>query len=114
MTAGAAADERGPIAHGKVHDLDDLFGMGFGEGAPKDGEILAEHIHEAAIDFAVSCHHAVAQEALFVQPEFAGAVHHKLSYFLKGAGIEQDIQTFTRRQFAFLVLCVDTVLPSSE
>ena len=53
-------DHRSADAHGRVHNLDDLGGVGFRERAAEDGEVLREDEHQAAFDAAVAGDEAVA------------------------------------------------------
>ncbi len=66
LDAGAAgiveADDGSADAHGGVHDLDDLGGVGFRERAAEDGEVLGEDEDQAAFDAAVAGDEAVAVE----------------------------------------------------
>ena len=39
------ANERRTVLHGQVHELADLFGVGFGQGTAKDRKILCEDVH---------------------------------------------------------------------
>src|SRR3989304_2431423 len=57
-----------------VHDLADLVGVGLGEGAAEDGEVLGEDVDQAAINLAVAGHHPVARDELLLHPEVPGPV----------------------------------------
>ena len=54
------ADDGRADLHRQVHDLADLGGVGFGERAAEDGEVLGEDEDQAAVDAAVAGDEAVA------------------------------------------------------
>ena len=62
-------DDRRADLHRQVHDLADLLGVGLGQRAAEDGEVLAEDEDQPAVDGAVSGHHAVAEELLLAEPK---------------------------------------------
>ena len=61
------ADDGGAHLGGEVHDLDDLGGVGFGERAAENGEILREDEDQPALDAAVAGDEAVAVD-IFAPP----------------------------------------------
>ncbi len=71
------ADEWGPTLHRHIHQLTDLFGMGFAQAAAKNGEILRESIHQPPVNGAPASDHAIAQVFLLLQAEIMGAMHDK-------------------------------------
>ena len=111
LDAGAAgivqADHRSADLDRLVHDLADLLGMGLGERAPEDREILAEHEDQPAVDGAVARHHAVAGDPVGGHPEVGAAVLDEQVPFLERALVEQDFQALARGQLTLAVLRVD-------
>ena len=108
------ADHRRPDLHGLVHDLADLLGMGLGERAAEDGEVLAEHEHQPPVDHAVAGHHAVAGNPVVGHVEVDATVLDEHVPFLEAAGVEQQFDALARRQFALRVLRVDALLPAAQ
>jgi len=108
------ADHRHPHLHGLVHDFADFFGVGFAQGAAKDGEVLAEDEHQAAVDHAVTGDHAVAGDALFGHAEVAAAVFDEHVPLFEAAFVEQHLDALARGELAFGVLGVDALLPTAE
>ena len=108
LDAGAAgvveADDGSADAHGDVHDLDDLGGVGFGERAAEDGEVLGEDEDEAAFDAAVAGDEAVAEDFLLVHAEVGAAVGDQLVGLFEGAFVEQELDALAGRHLALLVL----------
>ncbi len=93
-------------AHGGVHDLDDLGGVGFRERAAEDGEVLGIDEDRAAIDGAVAGDEAVAGDALLIHAEIGGAVGDELVRLLEGAGIEQQLNALAGGELAGAVLAL--------
>jgi hypothetical protein len=108
------ADDGDTGAGGDVHDLADLLCRDLRHAAADDGEVLGEDADGAALDAAEAGDDGVAGETLLVDAEVGGAVKHQRVQLLEGAGVEQEVETFTRRQLAALVLRVDTPLPATE
>src|SRR6185437_4553765 len=108
LDAGAAAvveaDDRGADLHRLIHDLADLLGMGLGERAAEDGEILAEDEDEAAVDRAIAGDDAIARYLLLGHAEIRRAMLDEHVPFLEAAGIEQHVEPLARRQLALAVL----------
>ena len=44
------ADDRRAVLHRQVHHLADLLGVGLGQRAAEDGEVLGEDVDQAAVD----------------------------------------------------------------
>ena len=89
-----------PTLMAQVHDLADLCGVGFGERAAEDGEVLREDEDEAAVDAAVAGDEAVAGDALLVHAEVGGAVGDELVDLLEGAFVEQQVDALARGELA--------------
>ena len=98
------ADDGRADAHGHVHDLDDLGGVGFGERAAEDGEVLGEDEDEAALDASVAGDEAVAEELLLVHAEVVAAVGDELVGLFEGALVEEELDALAGGHFALLVL----------
>ena len=60
-----------PTFMASIHHLADLLGVGLGERAAKDREVLREDEDAAAVNEAVTGDDAVAGVELFVEPEVA-------------------------------------------
>src|SRR5439155_344949 len=73
----------------------------------EDGEILAEHEDEAAVDRAVAGDDAIARHLLLADAEIVAAVLDEHVPFLEGIGVEQDLDALARGQLALVVLRLD-------
>ncbi len=104
LDAGSAgvveADDGGADAEGGVHDLDDLGGVGLGERAAEDGEVLGEDEDDAAVDAAVAGDEAVAGDALGFHSKISCPVSHKLVGLLEGALVEEEVDALTGGELA--------------
>ena len=107
-------DDRRAHLHRMVHHLDDLCGVGFGERAAEDGEVLREGVDEASIDAAVAGDNAVARDDLVGHPEVEAAVCDELVDFLEGARIEQQFDALARRQLAGRALPLEALFPACQ
>jgi hypothetical protein len=81
--------------------------MGLRERSAQNSEVLREHIDQAPVDGAITGHHTIAQEFLFVQTEIGASVRDQLPDLLKTALIEQQMDTFAGGKLALLMLCSD-------
>ena len=97
------ADDRRAHAHGHVHDLDDLGGVGLRERAAEDGEVLREDEHQPAFDAAIAGEEAVAEVLLLVHAEVGAAVGDQLVGLFEGAFVEQELDALAGRHLALLV-----------
>ena len=88
--------------------------MRLGQGAAKDGEILAEHEHQPAVDGAVADHHAVTDDFLVGHAEIGAAVFDEHVPFLETAFVEEQVDAFAGSQLALGVLGVDARLATAE
>ena len=100
------ADDGRADAHGDVHDLDDLGGVGLGERAAEDGEVLREDEDHAAVDAAVAGDEAVAEDALVVgaHAEVGAAVGDEFVGLFEAAFVEQEQDAFAGGELAFAML----------
>jgi len=57
-------DDRRTDVHRQIHDLADLLGVRLGQRTTEDREVLAEHEDQPTVDFPVSGHDAIAEDAL--------------------------------------------------
>ena len=103
-----------PVMHGKIHDLADLLGVGFGKRAAKDGKVLREDIDQPPVDLAPAGDDAVAGNDRLVHLELGGPVGDEHIVFFETLGIEQHVDAFARRQLALAVLGIDAALPAAE
>ena len=101
-------DDRRTDLHGQVHDLADLLGVRLRQRSTEDREVLAEDEHEPTVDRPVSGDDAVAQDMLLGHPEFGGAVGDERIEFDERPWVEQEVQSFARRQLPPGVLSFDT------
>ena len=117
LNAGAArvvqADDGSAHLCGEVHDLDDLGGVGFGERAAENGEILGEDEDQPALDAAVAGDEAVAVVFLLGHAEVVGAMRDQLVGLLEGAFVEQELDALAGRHFAFFVLALAALLSAA-
>ena len=107
LDAGAAgvveADDGGADAEGGVHDLDDLGGVGLGEGAAEDGEVLGEDEDDAAVDAAVAGDEAVAGDSLVGHAEVGGSVGYEFVGLFEGALVEEEVDALAGGELAGFV-----------
>ena len=92
-----------PTRMARVHDLDDLGGVGFGERAAEDGEVLREDEDQAAFDAAVAGDEAVAEDVLLVHAEVGAAVGDELVGLFEGAFVEEEFDALAGGHLALLV-----------
>ena len=111
LDAGAArveeADDRGADLQRLFLDLHDLAGMGVGQRAAEDGEVLGEDEDDAAVDGPPAGDDPVAGDLLFGHAEVDGAVLDEHVELLEGALVQQQVQALPRRELALGVLGVD-------
>ena len=104
LDAGAAgvveADDGGADAEGGVHDLDDLGGVGLGERAAEDGEVLGEDEDDAALDAAVAGDEAVAGDSLVGHAEVGGSVGYEFVGLFEGAFVEEEVDALAGGELA--------------
>src|SRR5690606_11360546 len=108
------ADDRRAHLHRHIHDLADLLRVALGKRAAEHGEILAEHVNEAAVDGARAGDDAVARNLLLRHAEIDAVVLNVHIDFFKSARIEQQVDALPRRQTALGVLGVNTLLAAAH
>ena len=117
LDAGAARivepDDRRAVPHREIHHLADLLGVGLGQRAAEDGEVLGEDVDQPAVDPAVAGHDAVAQILLLVQAEIGGAVGDEAIQLDEAARIEQQVEPLPGGELALLVLLGDALRPAA-
>ena len=101
-------DDRHADLHREVHHLADLLGVGLGQRAAEDGEVLAEDVHQPAVDAAVAGDDAVAERMLVGDPEFGRAMDDIPIELDERAGVEQQLESLARRQLAHRMLLLDS------
>ena len=104
------ADHRAAEAHGEVHHLADLLGVGLAQRAAEDREVLREHEHLAPVDGAVARDHAVAVGPALGQPEVRAAVLHEGVQLDQRARVEQPLEPLAREALAALALSLHRAL----
>ena len=82
--------------------------------AAEDGEVLAEHEHETAVDRAVAGDDAVAQVALSLEAEVRCAMSDERVELDERIGVEQQLESFACGELAALVLLVDALLATAK
>ena len=97
------ADDGSADAHGHVHHLDDLGGVGFGERAAEDGEVLGEDEDQAAFDASVAGEEAVADKPLLFHAEVGAAVRDQFVGLFECAFVEQELDALAGGHLALLV-----------
>ena len=102
------------VAERHVLDLDDLLRVGRRERAAEDGEVLDEHIDEAAVDRAPAGDDAVAGDAGRLHAEIGRAVFDEGVEFLERAFVEQDVDALARGQLAAGVLGLDALFAAAH
>jgi len=89
---------------GQVHDLHDFRRIRLRQGTAKHGEVLRKHINQAALNAPVAGDEPIPVILLVGHAEVVAAMRHELVGFLERSLIEQEINSFPRRHFAFFVL----------
>ena len=89
-------------------------GVGAGERAAEDGEVLREHEDLAAVDEPVAGDDAVAEDLLLLHAEVGAAVRDEAVELDEAAGVEQEVDALARGQLAGLVLLLDAGLAAAE
>ena len=92
-----------PTRMARVHDFDDLGGVGLRERAAEDGEVLGKDEDQAAFDAAVAGDEAVAENDLLVHAEVGAAVGDELVGLLEGAFVEEELDALAGGHLALFV-----------
>ena len=106
------AHHRGAQVHRLIHHLADLAGVGGGERAAEDGEVLAEGEDAPAVHEAVADHHSVAGDPLLAHAEVVGIVLDEHVPLFERPLVEEEIEAFAGGQLALGVLGSDSPLPA--
>ena len=104
-------DDRRADLHRQVHDLADLRGVRLGQRSTEDREVLAEDEDQATVDGPVPGDHAIAEERGL---DLGIAIRDERVELDERSGVEQQLQSFTRRQFSARMLLVDALLPAAQ
>ena len=88
--------------------------MGLAERAAEDGEVLAEHEDEPAVDHAVAGDDAVAGHLLVLHAEVGAAVLDEHVPLLEAAVVEQQLQPLARGELALGVLRGDAFVATAQ
>ena len=107
-------DDGGTDLHGLIHYLANLQGHGLAQRTAEDGEILCEHIDDAASNGTVACDYTVAKERLLLHVEVGAAVGDEHVELFERAFVKEEGDTLAGGQFALLVLLVDAFLPAAD
>ena len=92
----------------------DFHGMAFSERSSDHGEILAGRIDQTSFHISISRYNAVAGYSSLIQVKVVDPGFHKGIRLHKGTLIEQQLQTFPRRQLSAVVLLLYLCLPAAE
>src|SRR4029077_9882195 len=87
-------------AHGQVHDLCDLRGVGCGKRTPKDGEVLRKGVDETPVDAAIASNEAVTERTLFFHAEILAVVADEFVELFERAFVEQQFDSLPGAQHA--------------
>ena len=101
------ADDRRAVLHRKIHDLADLLGVRFGQGATEDREVLAVHKDKPIVDASVSGDDAIAEVSLLVDSEVGGAMRHECVDLGETVFVEQQLEALSRRELSARVLLIE-------
>ena len=112
-TAVVQAYEGSAVLHRQVHDAADFLGVRLGKRAPQHRKVLRKHIHQSAVDPAITRDDTVTEKLLLVQPEVGRPVLHEHPQLFKAIGIQEQVQAFARRQFALGMLGLNALLTST-
>src|SRR5262249_37752348 len=85
----------------------DLLREGFGQGSTEHGEVLREHVDEAALDAAIAGDDAIAVDLLIAEAEVVRPVHDEAPELDERPVVQQQIQPLARREFPLGVLRLD-------
>jgi hypothetical protein len=107
-------DHRRAHLHRQVHDLDDLGGVGFGEGSAEDGEVLRERVGEPTGDATVACDHAVARHNLILHAEVAAAVGDEGVELFESIAVEEQKHALARGQLTRVALALQPLFPTAQ
>ena len=88
--------------------------MAFSERSSDHGEILAGRIDQTSFHISISRYNAVAGHSSLIQVKVVDPGFHKGIRLHKGTLIEQQLQTFPRRQLSAVVLLLYLCLPAAE
>jgi hypothetical protein len=106
-------DDGSAHLHGQVHDLADLLGVGLGEAAAEDREVLGEDEGQAPVDPPVAGDDAVAGDLLVRHPEVEAAVLDELVQLLEGPLVEEQLHALARGELALRVLALEALGPAA-
>ena len=87
--------------------------MRFRQRAAEHGEILGEHVGDAAVDGAPAGDHAIAGHLALLHAEIDAAVLDIHVELLEGAFVEQELEPLSRGQLAAGMLGLDAFRPAA-
>ena len=108
------ADDGRAVLQRHVLDLGDLLGVRLRQRAAEHGEVLGEHVDDAAVDGAPAGDDAVAGDLGLLHAEVGAAVLDVHVELLEGALVHQQLDALARGELAALVLGIDARLPAAE
>ena len=108
------ADDRRAVLQRHVLDLGHLAGVRFRQRAADHGEVLGEHVDDAAVDGAPAGHDAVARGLVLLHAEVGAAVLDEGVELLERVLVHQQLDALAGRQLALGVLAVDADLSAAE
>mmetsp|Transcript_1669 Transcript_1669/g.3277 ORF Transcript_1669/g.3277 Transcript_1669/m.3277 type:complete len:416 (-) Transcript_1669:224-1471(-) len=98
------ADHGCAVTHSHVHDFADFLSMGFGQRSTENGKILAENVHGAAINVAVTSDHTITIHLVLLHAKVSAPVHLEHIGFAKASLIKKDLKAFPSRELSLCVL----------
>ena len=114
-TAGVIETNAGGAhLHALIHDLANLFRHGLRERTAVDGEILSKDIDETSVDGTATGYHAIAQILFLLHAEIVAAMKFEHIHLFKGAFVEEEVDAFTCRGFAFGMLLFNGFLATAQ
>src|SRR6266852_7505907 len=97
-----------------VHDFANLLGMRLRHRAAEDREILRKDVDQASIDLAIAGDNSVARYLLLIQAEVCRTMGHKHVQFIECTWVQQEVESFASREFAFFMLCLNAFFAATQ
>ena len=85
-----------------------------GEGPTENREILRENEDRAAVHQTMTRDHAVTGDRLFLHPEIAAVMFDEHVVFFERSFVDQGLDPFPGRKFAFGVLGIDPFFAAAD
>ena len=98
-----------PVLQGQLLHLDDLLRIGFAQRASERRKVVSVDKDQAAVDFPITAHDAVAHNALLLHTEVVATVGHQFIQFVERPLVEQHVDAFACCHAALLVELLDFI-----